>query len=68
MMITSATNDTPPTANSSPCVDRLCEVAGRDRAVATRLREQAAKLLKLADGLDRNASIATSAAAETLTD
>ncbi len=53
---------------ASRCIDRLCEVAGRDRAVAARLREEAAKLVKLADGLEANASIATTAAAQTLTD
>lgn len=56
------------TFEAPTCTDRLCELAGRDRAVAARLREEAAKLLKLADGLEANASIATAAAAETLTD
>lgn len=47
------------------CADSLCEIAGRNRAVAARLREEAAKLLKLADVLEANASIATAVAAQT---
>jgi hypothetical protein len=53
---------------ASTCADRLCEIAGRNRAVAARLREEAAKLLKLADALEANASVATATAAETLTE
>jgi hypothetical protein len=48
------------------CADSLCEIAGRNRAVAARLREEAAKLLKLADALEANASVATAVAAQTL--
>lgn len=59
---------TPPDTDTSPCVDRLCEVAGRDRAVAARLREEAARLLKLAEALELNAVIGTSAAADILAD
>lgn len=61
--------DTNATTVAAPsCADRLCEVAGRDRAVATQLRQQAATLLKVADGLEANASIAVATAAATLTE
>lgn len=50
------------------CVDRICELTGRDRAVAEQLRQQAARLLKLAEVLDTNAAIGTAAAAEMLAD
>ena len=50
------------------CTDRLCEVAGRDRVVAAALRDQAARLLKLAEGLEVNAAIGTAAAADLLAD
>lgn len=53
-------NDT----NDSPCTDRLCEVAGRDQAVAAALRAEAAKLLKLAEALELNATLAVSAATD----
>ncbi|ULN32584.1 hypothetical protein [Mycolicibacterium smegmatis] len=56
------------TSETTPCVDRLCEVAGRDRAVAAALREQAARLIRLAEGLEINAAIGTSAAADLLAD
>lgn len=68
MKSTIAPDTTATTVAAPTCADRLCEVAGRDRAVAARLREQAAKLLKLADGLEANASIAAATAAATLTD
>lgn len=67
MKSTIAPNTTATTFAAPTCADRLCEVAGRDRAVAARLREQAAQLLKLADGLETNASIAVATAAATLT-
>jgi hypothetical protein len=54
------------TAATPTCADRLCELAGRDRAVATRLRDGAARLLKLADALEANGSIAVAAAADIL--
>lgn len=57
---TDETNETP------PCVDRLCEVAGRDRVVAAALREQTARLIRLAEGLEINAAIGTAAAADLL--
>lgn len=51
---------------SSDCTDSLCEIAGRDRAVAAQLRAQAAKLIKLAETLEVNSSIASSAAGDLL--
>ncbi len=50
------------------CVDKLCEVAGRDRVVAQKLRSQAATLLNLAEALEINANIGTAAAVEMLGD
>lgn len=50
--------------SDSPCTDRLCEVAGRDQAVAAALRAEAAKLLKLAETLELNGSLAVSAATD----
>lgn len=50
------------------CVDRICELTGRDRAVAEQLRQQAARLIKLAEALETNAAIGTAAAAEMLAD
>lgn len=67
MKSTIAPKSTATRVAAATCADRLCEVAGRDRAVAARLREQAAQLLKLADGLETNASIAVATAAATLT-
>jgi hypothetical protein len=68
MKSTIAPNATATRVAAPTCADRLCEVAGRDRAVASRLREQAAQLLKLADGLETNASVAAATAAATLTE
>ena len=48
------------------CADRLSALAGRDRAVATRLRDEAAKLLRLAEALEANSGIANAAAADML--
>ncbi len=58
--------DTDETTETPPCVDRLCEVAGRARAVAASLRDQAERLLKLAEALELNAAIGTAAAADLL--
>ena len=59
-----------PTENSTvpPRITGLCELAGRDRAIATRLRDEAARLVKLAEALEANAGIANAAAAEMLAD
>lgn len=61
--------NTPTTdVESNPCVDQLCEVAGRDRAVAAQLRAQAARLIKLAESLEVNSTIASTAAGDLLAD
>lgn len=48
----------------SPLAEQLFEITGRDRAVAARLRDEAARLLRLAETLELNAAIATAAAAD----
>ncbi|MEV6656449.1 hypothetical protein [Nocardia fluminea] len=59
--------ETIPTAETvSPCAARLHELSGRDRAVALRLRRQAADLLRLATVLETNSAIADNAAADLL--
>ena len=57
------TTETNETTVASPCADTLCEIAGRDRVVGVRLREEAARLIRLAEALETNASIATHSAA-----
>lgn len=51
-------------AGVSPCAEQLFEITGRDRAVATRIRSEAAKLIRLAEALEINANIATAVAAD----
>ncbi|RMB75637.1 hypothetical protein AYK61_02550 [Rhodococcus sp. SBT000017] len=51
---------------TTDCTGQLCEIAGRDRAVAAQLRAQATKLVKLAEVLESNSSIASSAAGDLL--
>lgn len=69
----SVNNTNTATANTvndedSTCVSHLCEVAGRDRVIAAKLRTQAATLLNLAEALEINANIGTAAAADMLGD
>jgi hypothetical protein len=53
-------------STETDCVDRLAEIAGRDRVIAMRLRAEAGKMLKLADALDANSAVATATAADLL--
>ncbi|OLT32205.1 hypothetical protein BJF84_03595 [Rhodococcus sp. CUA-806] len=57
-------NSTSPSDTSNECANQLCAVAGRDRAVAQQLRAQAAKLIRLAETLETNSTIASSAAGD----
>lgn len=54
------------TADTTDCVDRLAEIAGRDRVIAMRLRAEAERMLKLADALEANSAVATATAADLL--
>lgn len=53
---------------TTDCSSKLCEVAGRDRAVAASLRAEGQRLLRLAEALETNSVIAHHAAAALLED